>query len=111
MSITITVSNEVAEHLHNLAGSPADSIDEKLRRLLIAEYRRKLTRYHLADEQLRQKYGMSFDLFEQRQMTRKLDYAWDVESDAIAWETAIDGIHTIKRRLAEIAGEGITSDD
>jgi len=104
MSISITVSNEVAEHLDRLEVGSTDNIDEKLRLLLIAEYRRKLTHYRLTDEQLQQKYHTSFEAFEQKRLTEELEYSWNVESDAIAWETAIDGIRTMKRRLDKLTG-------
>ena len=80
MSIAITVSDKVAEHLNNLTMGPAGDVDEKLRLLLIAEYRRKLTHYRLADEQLRQKYGMQLEAFEQKQMTKEMGYSWDMEA-------------------------------
>jgi hypothetical protein len=105
MSITITVSDEVAEHLDKLAVGQTADVDEKLRLLLVAEYRRKLTHFRLTDKQLTQKYGMSFEAFEQKQVTKELGYSWDVESDAIGWETALDGIQTEKKRLFKLIGE------
>ena len=64
MSFTITVSDEVAHHLESLALGQAGDIDEKLRLLLIAEYRRRLTHYSLTDRQFTQKYQMSFEVSE-----------------------------------------------
>ncbi len=84
-----------------MLGQSAD-IDQKLRSLLEAEYRRRLTRYHLTDRQLQEKYGMEFAAFEAEQLTAKKNYSWDVESDAIAWETAVDGIETVQAQLAEL---------
>jgi len=102
MSTTIVVSDEIARHLNSLSLGTASDIGEKLRALLEAEYRRRLTRYSLTDRQLRQKYGMSFEEFERQQITKQQGYTWDVESDAIAWETAIDGIRTTQRQLREL---------
>ena len=106
MSTTITLSEDVADHLSNLTVGQTENVDKKLRLLLIAEYRRRLTRYRLTDEQMSQKYNMSFAAFEDRQMTKQLNYSWDVESDAIVWETAVDGIRTTKRQLAELTQKG-----
>ena len=78
-------------------------MNEKLRMLLAAEYRRRLTHYSLTNRQLTQKYKMSFEAFERQQITKQQGYTWDVESDAIAWETAVDGIRTMERQLAELA--------
>ena len=102
MSTTIVVSDEIARHLDSLSLGTASDIGEKLRALLEAEYRRRLTRYSLTDRQLRQKYGMSFEEFERQQITKQRGYTWDVESDAITWETAIDGIRTTQRQLREL---------
>ena len=103
MSITITVSDEVARHLDNLSWEQEGNANEKLRLLLTAEYRRRLTHYSLTNRQLTQKYKMNFEAFEGQQMTKQHGYTWEVESDAIAWETAIDGIRTMERQLAELA--------
>ncbi len=78
------------------------TIDEKPSRLLSAELRRRLVSYHLTDLQLSQKYGMDFDAFERQEVTKSRDYRWEVESDAIAWETAVDGIRTMERQLNEL---------
>ena len=100
MSTAIMISEQVANHLNDLA--VGDDIDETLRLLLVAEYRRKLTHYRLTNEQLSQKYQMSFAVFEEQQITKAYNYSWAVESDAMAWETAVDGIRTMQRRLAEL---------
>ncbi len=73
-----------------------------MRSLLEAEYRRHLTRYNLTDRQLRAKYGMDFVEFETQQITAKENYSWDVESDALAWEIAADGLETLQTNLAEL---------
>jgi hypothetical protein len=103
MSITITISDKVARHLDSLSLAQGGDINEKLRLLLTAEYRRRLTHYSLTNRQLSQKYKMSFEAFERQQMTKQHGYTWGVESDAIAWETAVDGIRTMERQLAELA--------
>ena len=102
MSVTITISDEVAHHLDSLSFDQGSDINTKLHILLEAEYRRRLSRYSLTDRQLTQKYKMSFEAFEQQQLTKQQGYTWEVESDAIAWETAIDGIRTTERQLAEL---------
>ncbi|HID53858.1 MAG TPA: hypothetical protein EYP41_17700 [Anaerolineae bacterium] len=106
MSTTITLSEDVADHLSNLTVGQTEDVDKKLRLLLIAEYRRRLTRYRLTDQQMNQKYNMNFTEFEERQITKQHNYSWDVESDAIVWETAVDGIRTVKRQLAELTQKG-----
>lgn len=105
MSTAITISEEVANHLNDLAVGQSNNIDDKLRLLLIAEYRRKLTHYRLTNERLSKKYQMSFESFKQQQLTKANHYSWSVESDAMTWETAVDGIRTMKRRLVELTKE------
>ena len=99
MTITITVSEEVVRRLNDLSIAQADDVETKLQRLLAAEYQRRLARYRITDRSLSQKYGMAFEEFERRQVTRQQEYSWEAESDAIAWETAIDGIQTIQQQL------------
>lgn len=105
MSINITISERVAEHLNSLPSDESKDVNKKLISLLEGEYRRKLSSYSLTDHRLAQKYGLSFEEFEKQKVTQKRNYGWDVESDAIAWETAIDGIRTVKRQLKELIGK------
>lgn len=72
--------------------------------MLEAEYRRRLARYSLTDRQLAQKYHMSFEEFEQQRITEQRDYTWEVESDAIAWETAVDGIRAVQQQISDLRG-------
>ena len=102
MDITITISEEVVDRLNDLSVAQTDDVETNLQRLLNAEYERRLARFRLTDRRLSQKYGMTLDEFEQRQETRQHAYSWEVESDAIAWETAVDGIRTIQQQLASI---------
>jgi hypothetical protein len=111
MSITITISNDVAQHLKSLSLGEVTDVNETLRGLLEAEYRRRLARYSLTDRQLTQKYDMDFETFERQQMTQQYGYTWEVESDAITWETAVDGIRTMQRQLAELIRERPPHDD
>lgn len=99
MSVTLTVSNEIARHLETLSFEQPSNVDEKLKSLLRAEYQRRLARYNLTVRQLAAKYKMDFASFEQQQITKQLGYTWEVESDAIAWETAVDGIRTMQEQL------------
>lgn len=102
MRTTITVSEEIIRRLNDLSIAQADDIEAKLKQLLVAEYQRRLARYRLTDQRLSEKYGMTFEEFERRQITKQRGYSWEVESDAMAWETAIDGIHTIQQQLADL---------
>ena len=79
-----------------------DDIDAKVRRLLQAEYLRKLAQYERANQLLAQKYGLTFTEFVAEDIVAQRDYAWEVEQDAMQWETAIGGITTVQRRLQEI---------
>ena len=76
-------------------------IDTKVRLLLEAEYRRRLGRYRRLDRALQQKYHMDFAEFIEQRVVKQFNYAWDVEKDAMDWETAVGGIKTIERRLQE----------
>jgi hypothetical protein len=105
LNTTIVVSKETARHLESLPMGPID-MDKKLRALLESEYRRRLSRYSLTNRILRQKYGMTYEEFEARNLVKEHGYSWEVESDAIAWETAVDGIKTMQRKLKELLESG-----
>ncbi len=106
MSVNLVVSEQVAEQIEYLNWDEARTIDDKLSRLLAAELRHRLAGYRLTDLQLRQKYGMDFETFDRQEVTRQRGYSWEVESDAMAWETAVDGMRTMERRLREMGGIG-----
>lgn len=105
MNVNLAISKSTAEHLANLELDDTSDVDQKLIRLLEAEYRRRLARYRLIDRQLQKKYGMTLVEFEQQQVTQRFNYSWDVESDSIAWETAVDGIRTMHKKLNELHSE------
>ena len=99
MSVATTLSDHVVQHLNGLSFGKVNSINDKLALLLEAEYRRRLARYSVTDRQLGQKYQMSYDEFERQRVTELRGYTWEVESDAIAWETAVDGVRTVRQQL------------
>jgi len=74
----------------------------KIRLLLEGEYLRRLRHYRRVDHLLSQKYGMSFEEFMARQLVRQRGYTWEVEKDAMEWETAISGIQTMEQKLQEL---------
>ena len=102
MSVTTTLSDHVVQHLNGLSFGKVSSINDKLALLLEAEYRRRLARYSLTDRQLGQKYQMSFEEFERQRITEQRGYTWEVESDAIAWEPAVDGARTVQQQLGDL---------
>ena len=110
MSVNLVVSEQIAEQIEHLSWGEAQTVDDKLSWLLAAELRRRLAGYRLTDLQLRQKYDLDFEAFEQQEITRQRDYSWEVESDAMAWETAVDGIRTMERRLHVLGGGGGNGD-
>ncbi len=74
----------------------------QVRQLIEAEYLRRLGRYRRIDVTLTRKYEMSFTEFVVRRVPRKKDYSWEVEQDAMDWETAIGGIATTERQLRQL---------
>jgi len=78
---------------------PGDqSLDAKVRQLIEAEHLRRLAQYRRADLALTRKYGMTFDEFLTRRIPRQQDYSWEVEQDAMAWESAVGGMMTVERQ-------------
>lgn len=77
-------------------------LDAKVLQLIESEYLRQLGYYRRTELALTQKYGMTFDAFIERGVSRQMGYSWEVEQDAMAWETAIGGMVTLKRKLREL---------
>lgn len=79
-------------------GIPIDEIKEAL----INEYRRRRIRYKMVDEAMKKKYGMDFDEFGSTNMVRERKFAWDVESDSMEWEHAIEGFRYVEQKLKDM---------
>jgi hypothetical protein len=79
-----------------------EDLDTKVRLLLEAEYLRRLGRYRRLERTLTQKYGMTFEEFMKGRVVQQKGYTWDVEKDAMDWETAVDGMRTMERKLQEL---------
>lgn len=78
-------------------------IDE-IREALINEYRRRLITYKMVDEAMRKKYGMSLNDFESANMVRERNFSWDVESDSMEWEHALEGVRYVEQKLKDLEG-------
>ena len=82
---------------------PGDQdLDTKILLLLRAEYMRRLRHYRRIDRTLSQKYGLSCEEFLGREVVKRQGYTWEVEHDAMEWETAVDGIETMERKLKHL---------
>lgn len=79
-------------------GIPVDEI----RTALINEYKRRLIRYKMVDEAMRNKYGMDFNKFESGNVIKKKKFSWDVESDGMEWEHALEGIRYAEQKLEDL---------
>jgi len=55
---------------------------------------------------MQKKYGITFDEFVSRKIVKEKGYTWEVEKDAMDWETAISGIKTIEQKINELKKEG-----
>ena len=77
-----------------------------MRQLIEAEYLRQLGRHKRTNSALTDKYGMTFEEFVARRVARQKGYTWEVEQDAMAWETAIGGIAMLDRQLRKVRDLG-----
>ena len=94
--------NESTQELLNDPALGVSDTDTKIRQLVEAEYRRQLGRYHRVDHALTRKYEMTFAEFLGQRVVAQRGYSWEVEKDAMDWETAVSGIHTVERKLKEL---------
>lgn len=79
--------------------------EEELKRALLNEYRRKLLIYEFINEKMTKKYGMSFSEFEKMNLVEKENFSWEIESDAMEWEHAVEGIRYIREKILKIESE------
>ncbi len=98
----IQLSEPVARHLQELEVGFARDIDEKLRLLLTAEYKHRLSLNHLLDEQMRRKYDMPFEQFMDSRAMAAQGHTWDVQRDAIDWEMALNEMRLMERLLSDL---------
>jgi hypothetical protein len=58
----------------------------------------------MVDEVMRNKYGMSFNDFESANIVRERKFSWDVESDSMEWEHALEGVRYAEEKLKTVEG-------
>lgn len=80
---------------------------DEIREALINEYRRRLIRYKMVDAAMRKKYGMSFNEFESGNVVKERKFSWDVESDAMEWEHALEGVRYVEHKLRDMEEQGL----
>jgi len=87
-----------------LANAPltGQDADEKVRFMLENEYLRRLGQYRRTDLLMTRKYGMTFNEFVSRRITREKGYSWESESDAMKWETAVSSIRDMEDQLKKL---------
>jgi hypothetical protein len=74
----------------------------ELKEALINEYRRRIIRYKLLDESMKKKYGMTFEDFESRNVVKERGFSWQVESDSMEWEHAVEGMRYAEEKLKDL---------
>jgi hypothetical protein len=77
---------------------PIDEIKEAL----LNEYRRRIIRCKMVDETMKKKYGMTLQEFELKNVVKEYDFSWQVESDAMEWEHAVEGSRYAEQKLQSI---------
>ena len=80
---------------------------DEIREALINEYRRRLIRYKMVDAAMRKKYGMSFNEFDSGNVVKERKFSWDVESDAMEWEHALEGVRYVEHKLKDVEEQGL----
>lgn len=76
--------------------------DRKILRLLEREFLHQLTQYRNVDQRLSQKYQMTLHEFRERRTTVQHQSSWEVEKDAVDWESAASNVTSIEHKLKEI---------
>lgn len=97
------VSEETASYLNDLVSE--GDVDWKVRKVLQSEFARRLSRYKYTIRRFEKKYGMDFEEFKRKEMVKRLNYSFEVESDFCDWEMAIDGVETMESRLCRLRAQ------
>ncbi len=74
----------------------------EIKEVLVNEYRRRIIRYLVVNEGMKNKYGMTFEDFESKNIVKKQNFSWNVESDAMEWEHAVEGAIYAEQKLKSI---------
>ena len=69
---------------------------------VLSEYKKRIVLYKLTDEQMRKKYGMSLNEFDERNVVKEKDFSWEVETDAMNWEHALEGIRNLQEKIKRL---------
>jgi hypothetical protein len=95
-----TVPNRVLDALSAL--EPEGDCDAKIAKVVEDALVRRLHHYQYVDRHMRQKYGLTFDEFRDRDIVEQRGHSFEAESDFWEWELAVDGIRTMERKLTEL---------
>ncbi len=79
-------------------------VDNKILRLLANEYQRRLAAAQAVDQRLAQKYETTFADFLERRTTVQYASSWEVETDTLEWQQAVDDLVALASKLKEIEG-------
>ena len=96
----LKISDELASYVTELF--PEEKTENRIKRLIENELRRRLTRYQLTIRNLETKYQMDFEAFKAEKMIAKKGYSFEVENDFCDWDMALDGLETIKRKMKKL---------
>jgi hypothetical protein len=96
----LQISDELASYVTELF--PDEKKENRIKRLVENELRRRLARYQLMIRNLECKYRMDFETFKAEKMVEQKGYSFEVENDFCDWEMALDGLKTISGRLSKL---------
>jgi hypothetical protein len=77
-------------------------VESKILRLLANEYQRRLADVQAVDQRLAQKYETTFADFLERRTTVQYASSWEVETDTLEWQQAVDDLVALASKLKEI---------
>ncbi|MCI0494845.1 hypothetical protein L0Z72_07540 [candidate division KSB1 bacterium] len=96
----LQISDELASYVTELF--PEEKTENKIKRLIENELRRRLARYRLMIRNLESKYRVDFVTFKAEKMVEQKGYSFEVENDFCDWEMALDGVETVRRKLNKL---------
>ena len=77
-------------------------LDSTTSLLVQSQYLHTLKQYQQLDQDLSEKYGMTYDEFIISPLSRQRKHSSEIASDSIDWQRALDGIKNIQRKLAQL---------
>jgi len=79
-------------------GRPEDVLVDALKRYVVM----RIVEFEGVVQKMEEKYGVTFEQFEERNVLNKLGHGWEVEQDYYDWDRAVTEVKKFKEMLKSL---------